>query len=72
MSCRRYGSKPTIALWMLVAVADVIIIVASTGLLLALFFVLAVAVIAAGAVVAGRALGRREAEPVEVAVRRRA
>jgi hypothetical protein len=72
MNCRRHGSKPTIALWMLVAAADVAILVASTGLL-ALMLVLAVLTVT---VVAGvhvsRSLGRREPEPVKAAVRRRA
>ncbi len=49
MSCRRHGTKPTVALWMLVAAADVALIVASVGMLavvvgLALVAVLAVAV----------------------------
>ncbi len=34
MHCRRHGTKPTVALWMLVAVADVALLVASAGLLL--------------------------------------
>lgn len=33
MNCRRHGSKPTLALWMLVAVADVVLIVATAGVL---------------------------------------
>jgi hypothetical protein len=29
MNCRRHGSKPTLALWMLVAVADVALLAAA-------------------------------------------
>jgi hypothetical protein len=72
MNCRRHGGKPTIALWMLVAVADVAIIMASTGLLVALLLLTSLAVIAAGGVYAARALGAREPQPAKAVVRRRA
>lgn len=32
MTCRRHGSKPTLALWMVVAVADVALVLATAGL----------------------------------------
>ncbi|MEV0902201.1 hypothetical protein [Actinoplanes sp. NPDC049802] len=72
MNCRRHGSKPTIALWMLVAVADVAIIVASTGLLAVLLVVTALALITGVGVVAARSLARPEPEPAKVVARRRA
>lgn len=72
MNCRRYGRKPTIALWMLVAVADVAIIVASAGLLTVLLILTALAVIAGGGMLAARTLGAREPEPAKVITRRRA
>jgi hypothetical protein len=33
MKSRRHGRKPTLALWMLVAVADVVVLIATAGLL---------------------------------------
>ncbi len=69
MQRRRHGKKPTIALWMLIAVADLAILVAATSVLtMALIFV-ALAVVAGG-VVAARRLGRRAEPAVEVARRR--
>jgi hypothetical protein len=72
MNCRRHGRKPTIALWMLVAVADVAIIMSSTGLLAALLLLTALAVIIGGGVYAARALGGREPQPAKAVARRRA
>ncbi|MEU4562104.1 hypothetical protein AB0F72_27285 [Actinoplanes sp. NPDC023936] len=71
MNCRRHGSKPTLALWMLVAVADIAIVVAATGLLMAFLIVAALAVVAGGAL-AFRNLRRPQPEPVKVVARRRA
>ncbi|MBB2946044.1 putative membrane protein [Actinoplanes lutulentus] len=71
MNCRRHGGKPTIALWMLVAVADIALVVAATGLLTALLAVLVLAVVGGG-FVAVRSLRRQRPEPVEAVVRRRA
>ena len=48
MSCRRHGTKPTIALWMLVAVADAVLIVASIGIAAVLLALVGVAVAVAG------------------------
>ncbi|MEU4162211.1 hypothetical protein [Actinoplanes sp. NPDC026670] len=72
MNCRRHGSKPTIALWMLVAAADVAIIVASTGLLALMLVLTVLAVTVTAGVYASRSLGNREPEPVKAVARRRA
>lgn len=71
MNYRRYGRKPTIALWMLVAVADVAIIVASAGLLTLFLILAALAVIGGGGLIAARNLGAPEPTPAKVAARRR-
>lgn len=47
---RRHGSRPTIALWMLVAIADFALVVAATGALVML--VVAGAMVLAGAAAA--------------------
>jgi hypothetical protein len=70
MNCRRHGSKPTLALWMLVAVADAAILTAATGVPVMLLVLLGVAV--AGGVFVARALTHRDATTTEVAARRRA
>jgi membrane protein implicated in regulation of membrane protease activity len=67
MNCRRHGSKPTIALWMLIAAADVALLAAAAGPVLVLVLTLA-ALTVAGAFVATRMLGRAGAE-TQVAVR---
>lgn len=59
MHCRRYGSKPTLALWMLVAVADVALFAATAGPLIVLLVVGAL-VTAAGAVLAVRLSHRHD------------
>jgi hypothetical protein len=56
---------PSIALWMLVAVADVAILVAAGGLLVTLLVVAALVVVAGG-VVAARLLAQRTPAPVPV------
>ncbi|MBU2662900.1 hypothetical protein KOI35_05200 [Actinoplanes bogorensis] len=66
MSCRRHGRKSTLALWMLVAVADLAILTAATGALVMLTIVALLAVFAGG-VMAARQLTKR---PDEVARRR--
>ena len=71
MNSRRHGSKPTLALWMLVAVADVAIIVAATGLLTFLLVLVALGVIAGGAF-ALRSMNRPEPDSAKVVARRRA
>jgi hypothetical protein len=70
MHCRPHGRKPTIALWMLVAAADLAILVAATGVLvMSLIFVGLAAV--AGGVLVERRLTRRAHAAAKV-VRRRA
>ena len=69
MQRRRHGKKPTIALWMLIAVADLALLVAATSVLTMTLIVVALAVVAGG-VVAVRRLGRRAEPAVEVARRR--
>jgi hypothetical protein len=66
---RRHGSRPTIALWMLVAIADVAILAATAGALgLAL---LAVGAVLLSAAVAGAWMWQRRPEPQRQAVLRR-
>jgi len=62
MNCRPYGSKPTLVLWMLVAVVDSALVVSSAGALTDLLLALVVAVVA-GAVVAVRLLHRHGSRP---------
>ena len=59
MNGRRYGSKPTLALWMLVAVADGALLAASAGPAIVLL-VIAALVTAAGAVLAVRLSHRHD------------
>ena len=76
MNCRRHASKPTLALWMLVAVADVALIVAAAGLMTVLLVV--AGVVAVAACVAGvwmlvhRDATAAEAAPSSLPARRRA
>lgn len=72
MNCRRHGRKPTIALWMLVAIADVAIILASTGLLVALLLLVALGAVIGGAVYAALSLGGHDSRSTEAVARRRA
>ncbi|MEV4636249.1 hypothetical protein AB0J80_02755 [Actinoplanes sp. NPDC049548] len=68
---RRHGSKPTIALWMLVAIADIAILVAAAGLMTV---VLAAAglLLVVGAIAGARQLQRRTAPQTSAVLRRRA
>ncbi len=68
---RRHGSRPTIALWMLVAIADVALVLATAGALV-LTLVVAGAMILAGAFVGTRMLQRRTVPQQESMLRRRA
>jgi hypothetical protein len=68
MNCRRHGSKPTIALWMLIAAADVALLAATAGPLLVLLVTLT-ALTVGGAYVAVRMLGRAAEAKTQVAVR---
>lgn len=58
MNCRRHGSRPTLALWMLVAAADLAMLVAASGVLVLLWIFATLAVLAGG-VTAARFLFRR-------------
>jgi hypothetical protein len=70
MSCRRYGSKPTIAFWMLIATVDAAALAAAdTAVMISILLSLA---LIAGGVVAARTLTRRSLPATNAAVRRRA
>jgi uncharacterized membrane protein YecN with MAPEG domain len=71
MSCRRHGSKPALALWMLVAVADLAILTAATGVVTMLLIITGLVLIAGG-VVAARQLTKRDVPAREAVARRRA
>jgi hypothetical protein len=71
MNRRRHGTKPKIALWMLVAVADVALLAAAVGPLIVLLCLVALVTVAAS-VLGMRVLSRRTETETEVAVRRRA
>jgi hypothetical protein len=71
MMIRRHGSRPTIALWMLVAIADVALVVAAAGTL-ALLLAVAAALIVVGAFAGVRMLQRRAVPQRETVLRRRA
>ncbi|GIF10869.1 hypothetical protein [Actinoplanes teichomyceticus] len=71
MNCRRHGSKPTLALWMLVALADVAIVAAAAGPL-TMVLIVAGLLVAAGALVTARNFGHRAPAPAKAVVRRRA
>jgi hypothetical protein len=60
MNCRRHGSKPTLALWMLVAAADVAIFMAAVGPLTVLLIAAGLVTLTAG-VMGFRLLQRRDA-----------
>ena len=71
MNCRRHGSKPALGLWMLVAIADLAILTAATGVLV-MVSIFALLAVVAGGVVAARSLARRTDTAAESVVRRRA
>ena len=71
MSCRRHGSKPAIALWMLIAVADLAILVAAIGVATVLL-ILTGLVALFGGVVAARAFLHRSADSGKTVARPRA
>lgn len=76
MTCRRHGSKPTLALWMLVAVADIALIAATAGLVAMLLFAVALVTVAAAVIavrqVARQASAGREPVAAPLTARRRA
>jgi hypothetical protein len=68
---KKHGSMPTLALWMLVAVADVALLAAAAGPLVT-WTVIGGLVIVGGAFAGLRLISRRAAsEPAKAAVRRR-
>lgn len=69
MSCRRYGSKPTVAFWMLVALADIALILASAGTVTLVVFLLVAATFGAGWKIARRATAGRQVLASSVASR---
>jgi len=71
MNCRRHGSKPTVALWMLIAVADLAMLVAAAGAV-TMLLILAGLIALAGGVVAVRAFLPRSVDAREAVARRRA
>lgn len=73
MNCRHrpYGSKTTIAFWMLVAIADAAMLTATAGGRLVLLILAGLALVAGGAVGA-RLLTRRDAAATKPVARRRA
>ena len=71
MNCRRHGSKPTIALWMLIALADLAILAAAAGTLVTILVLTALATMGC-CVVAARVLHRRTPATTKAVVRRRA
>jgi hypothetical protein len=71
MNRRRHGTKPTLALWMLVAMADVALVAAAVGPLIMVLCLAGLATVA-GSVLGVRMLSRRTEPNTEVVVRRRA
>jgi hypothetical protein len=71
MNRRRHGTKPTLALWMLVAMADVALLAAAAGPLIMLLCLLGLVTVA-GSMLGLRMLARRTDTDTEVVVRRRA
>lgn len=67
---RKHGSMPTLALWMLVAVADVALLAAAAGPSV-IVLVIAGLMIVAGAFAGMRMINRRAPEPAKTAARRR-
>jgi hypothetical protein len=62
MKSRRHGSKPTLALWMLVAVADVAVLAVAAGPVLVLVTLASLVTVVAG-VRAHRLIQRHDAAP---------
>ncbi|MFI5889362.1 hypothetical protein ACIA5D_04490 [Actinoplanes sp. NPDC051513] len=71
MNCRRHGSKPAIALWMLVAVADLAILVATIGVVTMLLIVAGLVALAGG-LLAARTVLRPSEQAARAVTRRRA
>ncbi|GAA0507986.1 hypothetical protein Ade02nite_49630 [Paractinoplanes deccanensis] len=71
MNCRRYGSKPTIGFWVIIAFADLVVLTATIGPL-AMFAIIALLAVFAGGVIAARMLRKPAEAPAKAVVRRRA
>ncbi|HET6482566.1 MAG TPA: hypothetical protein VFG35_21375 [Actinoplanes sp.] len=71
MNCRTRGGKPALALWMLVAVVDIVLLAAAAGTLVTILIVTVLAMLAAGTF-AARSLTKRGGVPAESVSRRRA
>lgn len=69
MNCRPRGGKPAMALWMLVAVIDLVLLAAAVGAVVSML-IIAVLTVLAGGVAAARLLTKRETP--RVTARRRA
>ncbi|GID25293.1 hypothetical protein [Paractinoplanes brasiliensis] len=69
MNCRRYGSKPTMLLWLLVAIADLVFLAAAVGPVVTTAIVVLLAVITA-AVFAVRVPAKRSVTPDPMTRRR--
>ncbi|WP_436526364.1 hypothetical protein [Actinoplanes sp. HUAS TT8] len=70
MNCRPHGRKPTLALWMLIALADVAILTTAAGLVTMLLLMAGLLVVAAG-FFAARGLSRPAPTPAKASARRR-
>ena len=62
MNCRRYGSKPTLGFWVLIAFADLVVLTVTIGPL-AMVAIVALLAVFAGGVYAARTLPRRSETP---------
>ncbi|MEV4344814.1 hypothetical protein AB0J83_10090 [Actinoplanes sp. NPDC049596] len=71
MNCRRYGSKPTLGFWVLIAFADLVVLTVTIGPP-AMFAIVALLAVFAGGVYAARTLTKRSEAPTEAVVRGRA
>ncbi|XVU24772.1 hypothetical protein ACQPZJ_47480 [Actinoplanes sp. CA-054009] len=70
MNCRRYGSKPTLGLWVLIGFADLVVLTVTIGPL-AMVAIIALLAVFAGGVYAARTLTKRSETPTAKAVVRR-
>ncbi|WP_250027749.1 hypothetical protein [Paractinoplanes maris] len=73
MTGRPHGRRPALALWMLVAVADLVLLAAAAGPMV-MFSIVASLTVLAGAVLAARLLLTKRAAPArsDMVLRRRA
>jgi hypothetical protein len=71
MNCRRYGSKPTLGFWVLIAFADLVVLTVTIGPV-AMVAIMAVLAVFAGGVFAARTLSKPSQAAPKAAFRRRA